>query len=73
MLALPQEVLARVFDHVDKKNLPSIRFVCSDFEMAGNPRFAKEFLTRRRHTMSLESISTMHEIVSHSYFGPFVR
>ncbi|THX94780.1 hypothetical protein D6D02_10070 [Aureobasidium pullulans] len=73
MLALPQEVLVRVFDHVDKKNLPSIRFVCSDFEMAGNPRFAKEFLTRRRHTMSLESISTMHEIVSHSYFGPFVR
>ncbi|THY78525.1 hypothetical protein D6C86_02794 [Aureobasidium pullulans] len=72
MLALPQEVLARVFDHVDKKNLPSIRFVCSDFEMAGNPRFAKEFLTRRRHTMSLESISTMHEIVSHSYFGSFV-
>ncbi|CAD0038394.1 unnamed protein product [Aureobasidium pullulans] len=73
MLALPQEVLVRVFDHVDKKNLPSIRSVCSDFEMAGNPRFAKEFLTRRRHTMSLESISTMHEIVSHSYFGPFVR
>ncbi|THY60664.1 hypothetical protein D6C98_02278 [Aureobasidium pullulans] len=72
MLALPQEILVRVFDHVDKKNLPSIRFVCSDFEMAGNPRFAKEFLTRRRHTMSLESISTMHEIVSHSYFGSFV-
>ncbi|THV89386.1 hypothetical protein D6D27_06510 [Aureobasidium pullulans] len=73
MLALPQEVLVRVFDHVDKKNLPSIRLVCSDFETAGNPRFAKEFLTRRRHTMSLGSISTMHEIVSHSYFGPFVR
>ncbi|THV69231.1 hypothetical protein D6D28_06044 [Aureobasidium pullulans] len=73
ILALPQEVLARVFDHVDKKNLPSIRLVCSDFETAGNPRFAKEFLTRRRHTMSLESISTMHEIVSHPYFGPFVR
>lgn len=73
MLALPQEVLVRVFDHVDKKNLPSIRLVCSDFETAGNPRFAKEFLTRRRHTMSLESISTMHEIVSHPYFSPFVR
>ncbi|THY29563.1 hypothetical protein D6D00_03495 [Aureobasidium pullulans] len=73
ILALPQEVLARVFDHVDKKNLPSIRLVCSDFETAGNPRFAKEFLTRRRHTMSLESRSTMHEIVSHPYFGPFVR
>ncbi|THZ72884.1 hypothetical protein D6C84_09856 [Aureobasidium pullulans] len=73
ILALPQEVLVRVFDHVEKKDLPSIRIVCSDFEMAGNPRFAKEFLTRRRLTMSLESISTMHEIVSHPYFGPFVR
>lgn len=73
ILALPQEVLVRVFDHVEKKDLPSIRLVCSDFEMAGNPRFAKEFLTRRRHTMSLESISTMHEIVFRPYFGPFVR
>jgi hypothetical protein len=73
LLSLPSETLIHVLGYADPNDLKSLRTICKRFESATTPLFAKKFLVNRRHAMTLESIKVLEDIVTHEYFGPFVR
>jgi len=73
LLSLPPETLVQTFRSVEPNDLKSLRSTCKRTERAATPLFAEQFLTNRRHVMTLESIEALQEIVYHHYFGRFVR
>lgn len=73
LLSLPPEMLVRIFKFVEPGDLKSLRSTCKCTEPAATPLLAKEFLTNRRHVLTMKSIKDLEDMVSHPYFGPFVR
>ena len=73
LLSLPPETLVQIFKFVEPNDLKSLRNTCKCTESAATTLFAEQFLTDRRHVMTLESIEALQEIVYHHYFGRFVR
>lgn len=71
--SLPPETLTHIFDYVRANDLKNLRATCRRFDRAASDLFALEFLTHRRHVMSIQSITALEEVVSHSYFGRFVQ
>ncbi|THY27055.1 hypothetical protein D6D01_04252 [Aureobasidium pullulans] len=70
---LPLELLGRVFDFVDDKDLISLRLVCKDICAAANRPFAICFFAESRHVVTQHSIETLLKVSSHAVFGPFIR
>lgn len=73
LLSLPPEILVQIFKSVKSNDLKSLRSTCKRTERAVTPLFAEHFLTNRRHVLTSQSIEVLEEIVTHPYFGPFVK
>ncbi|THW60211.1 hypothetical protein D6D20_05955 [Aureobasidium pullulans] len=70
---LPPELLGRVFDFVDDKDLISLRLVCKDICAAANRPFAICFFAESRHVVTPHSIQGLVDISAHEIFGPYIK
>jgi hypothetical protein len=66
-------MLTHIFECVQPNDLENLRATCRRFDRAASDLFALEFLAHRRHVMSIQSITALEELASHSYFGRFVQ
>ncbi|THW11057.1 hypothetical protein D6C98_08561 [Aureobasidium pullulans] len=70
---LPPELLGRVFNFVDDKDLISLRLVCKDICAAANRPFAICFFAESRHVVTQHSIQGLVDISAHEIFGPYIK
>ncbi|CAD0028313.1 unnamed protein product [Aureobasidium pullulans] len=70
---LPPELLGRVFDFVDDKDLISLRLVCKDICAAANRPFAICFFANSHHVTTEHSIQALVKITAHMVFSPYIR
>lgn len=73
LLFLPPETLVRIFNAVKPNDLKSLRSTSKHTERVATPLFAEQFLTNRRHVLASQSIEVLEKIVTHPYFGCFVK
>lgn len=73
LLSLPPELLVRISKFVEPTDLKNLRRTCKVLEPAANPRLGHIFFADRRHVLATKSIKDLESMVSHPYFGPFVR
>ncbi|TIA07423.1 hypothetical protein D6C80_09797 [Aureobasidium pullulans] len=69
---LPPELLGRVFDFVDDKDLISLRLVCKDICAAANRPFALCFFANSHHVTTEHSIQALVKITAHGVFSPYI-
>ncbi|THZ36956.1 hypothetical protein D6C88_10427, partial [Aureobasidium pullulans] len=70
---LPPELLGRVFDLVDDKDLISLRLVCKDICAAANRPFAICFFANSHHVTTEYSIQALVKITAHGVFSPYIK
>ncbi|THX76121.1 hypothetical protein D6D04_06993 [Aureobasidium pullulans] len=70
---LPPELLGRVFDFVDDKDLISLRLVCRDICAAANRPFAICFFANSQHVATKHSIQALVNITAHGVFSPYIK
>lgn len=73
MPTLPPELLGRVFDFVDDKDLISLRLVCKDICAAANRPFAICFFANSQHVATEHSIQALVKITAHGVFSPYIK
>ncbi|KAL2026533.1 hypothetical protein VTO58DRAFT_102513 [Aureobasidium pullulans] len=69
---LPPELLGRVFDFVDDKDLISLRLVCKDICAAANRPFVLCFFANSHHVTTEHSIQALVKITAHGVFSPYI-
>lgn len=72
MPTLPPELLGRVFDFVDDKDLISLRLVCKDICAAANRPFVLCFFANSHHVTTEHSIQALVKITAHGVFSPYI-
>ena len=70
---LPPELLGRVFDFVNDRDLIRLRLVCKDICAAANRPFAICFFANSHHVTTEYSIQALVKITAHGVFSPYIK
>lgn len=73
LLELPNEVLIKIFNSAEDRDLHNLRLTCRELYDTATPHFAKVNFTERFHVVSPYSIDTLVKITEHPVFGGYVK
>ncbi|KAH0369851.1 hypothetical protein KCU65_g2951, partial [Aureobasidium melanogenum] len=72
-LHLPNELIKRVVECLDRESIPKFRAVCKRLSEVARPTFCRTFFTYRCHALSEESMLTLIDILKHPEFGSHIQ
>jgi hypothetical protein len=73
LLCLPNELIKRVVDYLDRESILKFRAVCKRLSEVAGPTFCQTFFTYRCHALSKESMLTLIDILKHPAFGSHIQ
>ncbi|KAI4751204.1 hypothetical protein E4T52_16317 [Aureobasidium sp. EXF-3400] len=73
LLCLPNELIKRVVDYLDRESILKLRAVCKRLSEVAGPTFCQTFFTYRCHALSKESMLTLIDILKHPEFGSHIQ
>lgn len=73
LLCLPNELIKRVVDYLDRESILKFRAVCKRLSEVAGPTFCQTFFTYRCHALSKESMLTLIHILKHPEFGSHIQ
>ncbi|KAG9736811.1 hypothetical protein KCU73_g10156, partial [Aureobasidium melanogenum] len=73
LLCLPNELIKRVVDYLDRESILKFRAVCRRLSEVAGSTFCQTFFTYRCHALSKESMLTLIDILKHPEFGSHIQ
>lgn len=70
---LPHELILKIIESVDSKDLISLRLTCRDVSACTLVRFSKVHFSERRHILTRHSLQALIDITAHPVYGKDVR
>jgi hypothetical protein len=73
LLALPTEIIDKIFSFVDNSGLVNLRLVSRSVCAIANRPFAVKNFASSHHVVSRESFETLLAVSAHSFFGAYIK